>query len=163
LRDASPATLERAARLGVAVAAVYIVALVAVTAAARDDVRAAVAARGIEAEDVMVAPSPADPLHGEVVVMTRDEYYLGSFNWLAEPRLELQERPVMRPRGAVYEAAARALTAQRFLVWSRYPAIDVESMPDGGRLVRFFDVRYHETDRISGPTIRLDATALGSD
>jgi inner membrane protein len=163
LRDASPARLERAARLGIAVAAVYIVALVAATAAARNDVRAAVAARGIEAEDVMVAPSPADPFYGEVVVMTRDEYYLGRFNWLAEPRLELQERRVMRPRGAVYEAAARQLTAQRFLVWSRYPAIDVESMPDGGRLVRFFDVRYHETDRISGPTIRLDATALGSD
>jgi hypothetical protein len=137
--------------------------LVAAGAAARNDVRVAVATLGIEAQDVMVAPTPADPFHGEVVVMTRDEYYLGTFNWLAEPRLELEERRVMRPRGAVYETAARQLTAQRFLVWSRYPAIDVESTPDGGRLVRFFDVRYHETDRISGPTIRLDATALGSD
>jgi inner membrane protein len=74
LRAASPAALERAAQAGLALAAVYVVVLVGASAAARNEVRAAAAAQGIVADDVMVAPAPANPLRGDVVVMTRDEY-----------------------------------------------------------------------------------------
>jgi len=155
LRDAAPATLERAAQAGLAVTALYIVAMVASSAAARADVRAALAARGIAWEDVMVAPSPGDPFGGEVVVMTRDEYYTGDFDWLSQPRLRLMEERIPRPRGAIFEAAARVPDARRYLVWSRFPAIDVELASDGTTLVRFTDVRYRADDRILGPTVRL--------
>jgi hypothetical protein len=84
LRDAPPVALERAAQAGIAVAAVYVVAMIGSSAAARADVRATVAAQGIQPEDVMVAPVAADPFGGQVVVMTRDEYYTGRFNWLME-------------------------------------------------------------------------------
>ena len=107
LRDASPATLQRAAQLGLAMAVVYVVAVLAVGAAARDEVRAAAAAQGIAAEDVMVGPKPADPFRGEIVVMTRDEYYVGRFDWFGKPRVSLDGGRLPRPRGIVYEAAAR--------------------------------------------------------
>jgi inner membrane protein len=155
-RDASPAALERAAQAGIAVTALYMTALVAASAAARSDVRAAAAAQGVDGiEDVMVAPSPADPFGGEVVVMTRDEYWLGRFNWLMHPRVRLGEGRVARPRGPAFELASQDPAARRFLVWSRYPAIELETAADGGTLVRFLDVRYRDGDRIGGPTVTL--------
>jgi inner membrane protein len=163
LRAAPPAMLERAAQAGLAVAAVYIVAMLGSSAAARAEVRATLAARGIEAEDVMVAPAPADPFGGEVIVVTSDEYLTGRFNWLTTPRLRLADERVARPRGAFYELAAQAPEARRYLTWARFPAAEISRSSDGGTSVRIWDVRY--ADRIFGPTIELAAGAvtLGSD
>jgi hypothetical protein len=122
-----------------------------------------VIARGIEPEAVMVAPSPGDPFGGEVVVMTSDRYYTGDFSWLAEPRLQLMDERIPRPMGAIFEAAARAPDARNYLVWTRFPVIDVEPGPGGSTLVRFSDVRYRADDRIPGPTVRLEAGAFGSE
>jgi len=161
LRDVSPAKLERIAQAGIAVTAVYMVAMLGSSAAARADVRAAVAAQGIVPEDVMVAPAPAYPFGGPVVVMTRDEYYTGSFNWLMEPRLRLDEERIPRPRGVEYQLAAQTPAARRFLVWSRYPAVDVEFVPDGGGVrVAFSDVRYRAEGRLVGPTVHLLESAV---
>jgi inner membrane protein len=156
LRDAAPVTLERAAQCMLAAIVVYIGAMVSSSAAARADVRAAVAARGIVPEAVMVAPAAGDPFGGAVVVMTRDEYYTGRFDWLMEPRLRLAEETIPRPSGAIFEAAAQVPDARNYLVWARFPAIDVEPGPDGGTLVRFSDVRYRADERLPGPTVRLD-------
>ena len=96
--------------------------------------------------------------------MTRDDYYTGRFDWLATSRFTLDAAPVARPRGALFEAAAKARDARHYLTWSRFPAIEVEPSPSGGTLVRFFDMRYRAMDRIAGPTVRLDATGeLGRD
>jgi len=160
LRNARPPALERAAQAGLAVAAVYVVVMVGASAAARTDVRGTVAASGIEAEDVMVAPAPADPFGGEVVVVTSEEYVVGRFNWLMTPRLRLADERIPKPDGVAYELASQMPEARRFLVWSRYPAAEIRPMPDGGTLVRFWDVRY--ADRIFGPTIELAAGAVES-
>lgn len=157
-RDAPPATLERAAQAGIAVATVYVVVMVSSSAAARADVRAAVAAQGIVAEDVMVAPAPADPFGGEVVVVTSEEYVVGRFDWLMTPRLRLADERIPRPDGVAYALASQTPAARRFLVWSRYPAAEIRPTPDGGTLVRFWDIRY--ADRIFGPTIELAAGAV---
>jgi inner membrane protein len=163
LRDARPVVLERAAQAGLAAAAAYVLVMVGASAAARAEVRASVAAQGIVPEDVMVGPVPADPFGGDVIVVTRDEYLAGRFNWLATPRLRLADEPIPRPVGAAYRLAAQAPAARRFLVWSRYPAAEIEPLPDGGTRVSFRDVRYG--DRLSGPTIELaaDDVARGSD
>jgi len=164
LRAAPPSTLERAAQVGIALAGVYIGALVTASAAARSEIREAAAARGIEAEAVSLAPAPANPFRGDVVVMTRDEYRTGRFDWLTTPHLVLDEERVARPSGRVFAAAAQAPAAKLYLVWSRFPAIEVETAPGGGTLVRFFDMRYRSMDRIPGPSVRLDgAGALSSD
>jgi inner membrane protein len=161
LRAASPAALERVAQLALAFAAVYIVTLVAASAAARRDVRTAAAALGITAEAVSLAPSPADPFRGDVVLMTHDEYYSGTFDWLATPRLTLDAERVARPRGAAFEAAAQTRDARHYLAWSRFPAIDVEVGPGGATLVHFSDMRYRPLGRIPGPTVELPAGAIG--
>ncbi len=160
LRNARPLALERAAQAGLAVAAVYVVVMVGASAAARAEVRGTIAARGIVAEDVMVAPAPADPFGGEVIVVTRDEYFTGSFNWLMEPRLRLVGEPIPRPRGIEFQLASQTPAARRFLVWSRYPTAEVERSPDGGARVRFSDVRYEGTGRLFGPTVELSAGAV---
>ena len=161
LRDARPVVLERAALIGIAAAAVYVVTLVASSAAARAEVRAAVAARGIEAESVMVAPVPGDPFGGDVVVMTADEYYSGRFNWLMTPRLRFGDERMPRPRGVAYQLAVQSPAARRFLVWSRYPVVDVEPISGGGTRVRFTDMRYRSTEGILGPTVDLLENVAG--
>ena len=164
LRAAPPATLERAAQVGIALAAVYVATLAGASVAARSEVRATAAARGIEAEDISLAPSPADPFRGEVVIMTGDDYYTGRFSWLATPHVTLDVDRVARPRGPLFEAAAQARDARLYLTWARFPAVEVEPSRSGGTLVHFFDMRYRSTGRIRGPTVRLDAAgALGSD
>jgi inner membrane protein len=161
LRDAPPVKLERAAQAGIAVTAVYMAAMVGASAAARADVRAAAAAQGIVPEDVMVAPVPADPFRGQIVVMTRDEYYTGDFDWLAEPRLRLGRERIPRPRGVAFELASQDPAARRFLVWSRYPAIDLE--PDRGAIrVTFTDVRYRSQGQLEGPKVYLPTSAVES-
>jgi inner membrane protein len=157
LRAASPVALERSARAALALAGVYIVALVAASGAARSHVRADAAARGIEAEEVSLAPAPANPFRGDVVVMTRDDYYTGRFDWLATPRLVLDEQRVARPRGPLFDAAAQQRDARHYLVWARFPAIEVETAADGSTVVRFFDMRYRAMDRIPGPAVILDS------
>jgi inner membrane protein len=164
LRAAAPVALERTAQAALALAAVYIVTLVAASAAARSDVRVATAAEGIAAEEISFAPAPANPFRGDVVVMTRDDYYTGRFDWLAAPRLVLDGERVARPRGPLFDAAARQRDARHYLMWTRFPAIEVEPAPDGGSIVRFFDMRYRALGRIPGPTVRLGPTdARGSD
>ena len=115
----------------------------------------------------MVAPAAGNPFAGEVVVATADAYYLGRWRWLAEPRLELASESIPRPRGEVFEAAARTRDAQRYLSWARFPIAEVErpdatgtrtdgASTDEGYVVRFSDARYRGQDRIPGPTVRLD-------
>jgi inner membrane protein len=162
LGDAPPVRLERAAQAGIAVTAIYMIAMIGSSAAARAEVRVAVAAQGIVPEDVMVAPVPADPFDGQVVVMTRDEYYTGRFNWLREPHLRLDGERIPRPRGAVFDLASQDAAARRFLVWSRYPAID--TAPDRGAIrVTFSDARYRAGNQLEGPKVYLPASVIERD
>jgi len=159
----SDVALDRAAAAALAIVAVYIGAMVGASAAARTQVHAALADRGIAGvERVMVAPASANPFAGEVVAATADTYYMGRWQWLAEPRLELARESLPRPRGEVFEAAARTREAQRYLSWARFPTAEVERWgaedagTDDGYVVRFSDARYRGENRIFGPTVRLD-------
>jgi hypothetical protein len=151
-------TLERAALAVLGLFAVYIVATSTATRVARSQVRDALAALGIDGvEQVMVGPSIGNPFGGEVVAATADTYYLGHWSWLAATRLNLAGDPVPRPSGAVFDAAARAPEARKFLTWSRFPVIDTEPQDDGGLAVHFADARYRGRGGLDGPTVRLDA------
>jgi inner membrane protein len=150
------AALATAARVGVAAVVVYIVATLAASAAARALVGAELAARGIESvEEVMVAPVAANPFGGDVVAVTPDEYLRGRWRWLASPRLTLDDERMPRPRGAQFEAAAAAPAARNYLVWSRFPVIEIEPTPDGGSTIAFSDARYRDAERLPGPIVHL--------
>jgi len=149
---------DRTFAAALAIVALYMCAAVAASAAARAQVRAALAAGGLSAvEDVMVAPVAANPFAGQVVAATANAYYTGRWSWLAQPRFELAGEPLPRPRGEVFEAAARAHDAQQFLSWARFPVVAIErSTGNDGFVAHFGDARYLDLGRLDGPTVRLD-------
>ncbi|HEX6999629.1 MAG TPA: metal-dependent hydrolase [Gammaproteobacteria bacterium] len=153
-----PPRLERAARVAVVAAAAYIAATVGASAAARREVRAELAARGIgPVESVMVAPVPANPLAGTVIAATSDRYWLGDWHWLARPRFEPSQETIERlPVDDVIRAAIDTVEARRFLVWSRYPYYEKEPLDGGGYVVSILDARYRGTGRLTGPRVRVD-------
>lgn len=157
--------IERAMRVAIGAVCVYACTLVAADLVARSAVRAQLAARGIAPiSDVMVAPVPANPFAGQVVAATDTDYYFGRWNWLARPALTVGSQHVQRLRnGPLLAAAARSPDARRFLTWSRFPYVDVQSNAAGRYLVRFHDARYPQATAgpLSGPTVRLCSTRAG--
>lgn len=148
---------ERAAVGALAFVAAYIGLLVIADYAERAQVATAFAgARIDDVERVMVAPAVANPFAGEVVASTPERYYTGRWNWFGKPRFVPDGEAILRPRGAVFDAASQAPAARRFLVWARFPYIEVEQDPAGGTLVQFSDARYRFTERLGGPAVRLD-------
>ncbi len=138
--------------------ALYMAAMVGASAAARAEVREALAEQGIATvERVMVGPTAGNPFRGTVVAATPDAYHIGEWRWLEEPRLALEPEPLPQRAGsaAAIDAAAATLPARRFLTWSRFPYFEAESKGDG-YVVRVRDARYHGTDRLVGPDVRLD-------
>jgi inner membrane protein len=148
---------EHGARIVIACIVTYVGAMVAADFAERSLVRAELAARGIaDVEQVMVAPTPANPFAGEVVAATAASYYVGRWRWWPEPALELTGEPIAkRTLDPIYRAAAQTPEVQRFLTWARFPFIEVESDPSG-HVVRFIDARYVTTERLPRPIVQLD-------
>lgn len=139
------------ARWALAVGALYIAAMIVQNPLSRNLVRAEAAALGIERiEDVMVAPVPAQPLRGQVVVATSEAYHRGSFAWHRAPRLVLDAPPIERlPAGPILEAAREHPDVRSFLVWSRYPWYRIRR--DGeGWAVDVRDARYPEGNHVGG-------------
>lgn len=153
------AALDRAAQTALAVAAVYIAACALSTPLARSQAREALNRTSVgQIEDLMVAPTPADPFAGFVIAATSDRYYLADWHWLAEPRLRLRAETIpIRLDEPAAQAAMRTELARRFLVWSRYPYADVTPRTDGGYTVALRDARYDGNARLFGPVVQLDA------
>jgi len=149
--------VELATRAALALVAGYMVTALAANLPARAEVRAELAARGIDPiERVMVGPAPANPLAGEVVAVTADAYHVGRWHWLGKPRFEYAGRRIARPSpdDPLFAAAARAPEARDFLSWSRFPYIVADA-----QVVHFRDARYLSREGIRGPTVHLDRAA----
>lgn len=151
---------ERAARLGLGLASLYIALMVTASTLASREVRAAMAERIDEPiTAVMVAPEPANPFTGSVVVATSSAYRFGRFEWLGTPRFRLFDDTIpILPPDPVIDAAAATAEASHFLVWSRFPFFEVRETGDG-YVVRIGDARYADEARagaLSGLTVRLD-------
>ena len=153
----SAARAERSARWMFGAAATYVIALVLADFAEHSALRRELAGRALgPVERLMVAPVPANPFAGEVVIATPSAYYLGNWHWLGEQQLALAPAPIRRnetdPR---YTAASATAEARRFLSWARFPYAVIEDK-GGGTSVTFLDARYRNTGQLSGPTVTLD-------
>jgi inner membrane protein len=120
----------------------YILLMVVSDNLASRRVAQAARAAGLQAEDIMVAPVPAHPFAGDVVVQTAEAYHTGRFAWLSRPRVQWDG--VVIPRGEMTPPVLATLRLQQvrnFLRWSRFPFVDVQET-ETGYLVRFGDARY---------------------
>ncbi len=143
----------RPARIGLAAAGVYIVAMVTAGVAARHVARRELEALGAApVERLMVGPRPVTPLVRDVVALQGESYRVGTFRWLRVPHLDpvsLRSFPRPRPDDPALAAAAATTVGRRFLVWARFPMVRVEPNPAGGTLVYLIDLRY--ADRPDAP------------
>lgn len=157
----------RATSWALMAAILYVGAMVASDLAASREVRAALETRGVsEVDDLMVAPLPADPLGGEVVVRVSDGYLPGEHRWTESPRVRLHPGEIV-PRvetvGRIPEpervvaAAGSHPDARHFLRWSRFPFYRVE-MEGEDYAVHIGDARYagRGAGSLGGLTVRLD-------
>jgi inner membrane protein len=134
---------SRLAGAGLLLAVGYMAAMVGQTLAAEATVVQEARDQGIgPIEDVMVGPAPVHPLRRQVIVQTESAYWTGTFHWARTPRVDWESPPRARRRsGPVEEAARRHPQARAFLIWARFPHVQVETLEEGW-WVEFRDVRY---------------------
>ncbi len=131
------------ARIALALAAAYALAMLGISAAGRRVVASALAANGPAPTSVMVSPTFGNPLRWDVVAWQGNDYRLGSID--ARPgnvtvridptrvRIGLDDPPARQ--------AAAAPAARPFLNWARFPVFYVSRTP-AANTVRIIDLRY---------------------
>lgn len=158
----------RATARALMVAILYVGAMVGSDRVASREVRAALEDRGVTGVGaVMVAPRPADPLRGDVVVGVPGGYLAGEYRWTESPRVRLHPGEIV-PRveiasaipdsvERVVAAAATHPDARDYLRWSRFPYYRVEREGED-YVVRIADARYagRGAGSLGGLTVRLD-------
>ena len=148
------------ARLGLAIAAIYVVTMLASNALARDAVRAGLDRAGRPAGTrFMVTPVALNPFSREVVIDVGDRYEKGN--------LWLEPLPHFRPAGFGMatgmdepdaQLALQTPLARAFLLWSRFPFVQVDrgtSPPT----VWINDYRYANAGAYGWSAVRLSGPA----
>ena len=157
---------DRLVRRAGIVTAAYMAVMVGLDLAASRQVARVAEAAGVDGvRGVMVAPRPADPLAGDVVVRTGTSYVVGEYSWLGRPAVRLETDgalPIRHGPGLgpetldrVAAAATASPRARDFLVWSRFPLWTVRERP-GGWSVRIEDMRYRGRGSLGGLVVELD-------
>lgn len=93
---------------------------------------------------VSAYPHWTDPFHWDGVVETPALFAFGPVNSLEpevdpEGQLEIRYKPEETP---ITLAAKRSYLGRVYLDWAQYPITETESLPDGGYIVHFQDLRY---------------------
>lgn len=134
----------RPARIGVTIAAVYVIAMLASNVVARREVSAGLVRAGRSAETrFMVTPVVVNPFHREVVIDVGDRYEKGHV-WF-------DPLPHFRPAGFGIDKGIdrpdvkdilQWPRARAFLRWSRFPFIQIVSDGGSGATIWINDYRY---------------------
>jgi inner membrane protein len=134
------------ARIALVAAGIYIMAMVTAGVAARRVARQELEVLGgAPVERLMVGPRLVTPLVRDVVAVQGESYLVGTFRWIARRHVEaasLRRFPRPGPHDPAFAAAAATPIGRRFLVWARFPGVQVEPNPAGGSLVHLIDLRY---------------------
>jgi inner membrane protein len=132
----------KAARWSLAVASVYVVAMIISAGAARGaiiDRWRQVEGRAPQA--LMVGPVPVTPLRRDVIIDAGDHYETGTFTWRPR-RVRFDQAQIPKNDGDPRVAVARdAPNIRAFLVWARFPFWTLEAVP-GGTRVTVGDMRF---------------------
>lgn len=156
-RDHSP----RPARIGLAVASLYVVAMLASAQVARAMVADAWQAQSrTPPAALMVGPVFANPFEREVIVDAGNRYATGRFSWRSRNVTWGAVLP-KSDSGAAVAAARQTPAVRAFLVWSRFPYFRAHEEA-GGTRVEVGDARFSLNNPLRGPLgrIRFTASAL---
>ncbi|MFW6049769.1 MAG: metal-dependent hydrolase [Myxococcota bacterium] len=150
--------VPRVARVCLAIAVVYVGAMLAGSRAAQADARAWLGAQGVEVLETASDPVPGNPFSWGVIARTDDRYYFVRRAWLGNPELRFGHDPIpVGERDEVVRAALRDEEVRGMREWMRYPAFETRRTGDGYEvLIR--DVRYSRIPeaRIGRAVVRLD-------
>jgi inner membrane protein len=148
---------ERPAQLSIGVFAAYALAMAASGVAARSIIgREVEAVSAKPVQRLMASPVALNPLRRRFVVEQHGEYRVGSFNWLARPRVSgVQTFSRGQSEHPAIQAAAETAVGRRFLSWARFPAFTAQQLPGGEFLVHLVDLRYAER-----PGVRFGAISI---
>jgi inner membrane protein len=133
---------ERLHRGALAVVVLYIVAMLALSSAARRFTLAELRREGLDVEKLMVGPTPMTPFRRDVVAATPSSYRYGSVSMWPSMRLTLSPEAI--PRTEDPPLMVRALQerdVRGFAIWARFPWAEVAEEPEGFR-VTLRDARY---------------------
>jgi inner membrane protein len=135
-----------AARVGLAAASAYVLAMVGLALAGRRLAAAELVAMGGPVDRLLVSPLAADPFTRRVVARQGDGYRTATFHFLPGPHLDrssVRRFPAPGPDDPGLLAASRTVVGRRFLGWARFPMAEVEYR-SGGTVVHLIDLRYRE-------------------
>jgi inner membrane protein len=148
-------THARAARISVAMAAVYVVVMVASNVVARREVAGGLARAGRPADTrFMVTPVVVNPFRREVVIDVGDRYEKGNL-WF-DPLPHFRPAGFGIAKGLDDPAAQQALLsplARAFLRWSRFPFVQVDPVRASGVWIN--DYRYANAGPYGWSAVRL--------
>lgn len=133
----------RGCRLWLAIAGIYILAMLISAQAARRAVANQWKERhGAPPAALMVGPVPIDPLRKWVIVDAGDHYRTGSFRWLP-CRLQIDPTPIAKNEWHPAVSPARHhRQVAGILVWARFPFWEVSRAGGGQWRVTVRDVRF---------------------
>ena len=148
-------THPRAARIGVAVAAIYIVLMLGSNVLARREVASGLARAGAPAETrFMVTPVVVNPFRREVVIDVGDRYEKGHL-WF-DPLPHFRPAGFGMLKGLDEPQARQALDSPRakaFLRWSRFPFVQVDPARASGVWIN--DYRYANAGPYGWSAVKL--------
>lgn len=142
------------ARVAIAVATVYILAMIGSAIAARDRVAEAwTRAHGRAPAALMVGPAPVNPFRKSVIVDAGEYYQRGTFEWFGEgARFAADTVPKRSRHPAAQHAAQAGADFRAILVWARFPQYEIAHVPEGTR-VTLGDMRFNDRDLFTVSTI----------
>ncbi len=149
---------QRIAATGLLAGALYIGLLLSIHSATVDRVLAELDRQDLlPTDELMVGPTPTNPLVWDVVIATEDHYRFGQFSWSSGKALTLSEAGLLAARPSpLWTEIEESGQLEGYLSWIRFPWYEIETR-GGERLVHIMDARYRRTrtEGFGGATLRL--------
>ena len=139
---------RRMAVVCVVAIAVYLAAMMLGNSWARKGVVDYLGDEGVEVEEVMTGPLPANPLARQVVAVTDSHYYGLEVDLIGEPRFRQRYEPVpIEEPGPIVARALADESIRGFANWVRYPVYEVRRHEESYEVI-IRDLRYVRPDEV---------------
>ena len=134
---------HQAATVGLVLATLYIAAMLSTHSVTTAKIRQRLAEQGIQATDeLLVGPTPANPLAWDVLVGTGSAYRWGRFDWLHRGMLVMSDAELPAARSSHHwQTVVTSGQSPGFIRWVRFPWLEVDET-EPGRRIYVMDARY---------------------